>query len=110
MGELGGGKTQFAKGLAKGLGVTEYITSPTFNYENIYNGQNGLTVYHFDLYREEVLDPDIEALFNEATHDKKGVVVVEWAERAKAIWPKGAKALTFRWVSENEREIEENEV
>lgn len=105
VGELGGGKTQFAKGLAEGLEVKEPITSPTFNYENIYTGRDSLKMYHFDLYREEVLDPDIEALFKEATQDPTGVVVVEWAERAKEIWPKGAKIISFKWVGENEREI-----
>jgi tRNA threonylcarbamoyladenosine biosynthesis protein TsaE len=105
-GELGGGKTQFAKGLARGLAVEANITSPTFNYENIYKGKKGLTLYHFDLYREEVLDPDIAALFSEAISDNKAVVVVEWAERAKAIWPKGAKVVNFKWTSESERMID----
>jgi tRNA threonylcarbamoyladenosine biosynthesis protein TsaE len=102
---LGGGKTQFTKGLAEGLGVADYITSPTFNYENIYHSSKGINLYHFDLYREEVLDPDIAALFKEAVEDKKGVVVVEWAERAKDIWPEGAHVVNFKWVSENEREV-----
>lgn len=89
--------------------MKENITSPTFNYENIYEGSSGLTLYHFDLYREEVLDPVIEALFSEAIKEKHGVVLVEWAERAKKIWPKGAKVLTFKWIGEQKREIDVQE-
>lgn len=102
-GDLGGGKTQFTKGLALGLGVMEPITSPTFNYENIYPAPEGRTLYHFDLYRNEVLDEDIRDLMLEAFADKKGITVVEWAERAKDFWPKKALLLEFGWVSENRR-------
>jgi len=93
------------KGLAAGLGVADNVTSPTFTYEKIYKGEK-LTLYHFDLYREEKLDPDIELLINEAYMDKKGIVVIEWAERAKEIWPKNHTYIYFKWKSENERQIE----
>ena len=104
-GELGGGKTQFAKGLAEGMGISDAITSPTFNYENIYTTP-GLTLYHFDLYREERLDSDIEALLREAMADKKGVTLIEWAERAEHLWPKGAYVLDFTWSGDTERKID----
>jgi tRNA threonylcarbamoyladenosine biosynthesis protein TsaE len=107
-GDLGGGKTQFTKGVALGLGITESITSPTFNYENIYEGRDDLVLYHFDLYRSDVIDEDIRDLMLEAVADPKGVIVVEWAERAKDYWPKGATLLEFDWVSENERSIKVN--
>lgn len=106
-GELGGGKTQFTKGIAAGLGVKNNITSPTFTYENIYKGKN-LTLYHFDLYREEKLDPDIRALMEEAFSDKKGVTAIEWADRMKDFKPKKARYFTFKWKGENEREIRES--
>lgn len=102
-GELGGGKTQFVKGLAEGLGITDYITSPTFNYENIYQGPS-LALYHFDLYRENELDPDIEMILAEALADKKGVVAVEWSERTRK-WPKKFTKFDFEWKGENERQI-----
>jgi tRNA threonylcarbamoyl adenosine modification protein YjeE len=103
-GELGGGKTQFTKGLAAGLGIKDNIVSPTFTYEKIYKGKN-LTLYHFDLYREEILNEDIKALLLEAVSDKGGVVLVEWAERLKKDKPKNAIELSFKWKSENERKI-----
>lgn len=112
VGELGSGKTQFVKGLAKGLGIKENITSPTFTYEKIYKGLPAgkagkkLTLYHFDLYREEKIDSDIELLVEEAFADKSGVVVIEWAERAKKIWPLYYFKVQFSWVGENERTIE----
>jgi tRNA threonylcarbamoyladenosine biosynthesis protein TsaE len=103
-GDLGGGKTQFTKGLALGLGIKEPITSPTFIYENIYNGQK-LKLYHFDLYRSEVIDEDVKDLMLEAFEDQKGVTVVEWAERAKDYWPSNYYHFDFKWLAENEREI-----
>lgn len=102
---MGGGKTQFAKGLAEGLGITETVTSPTFTYEKIYKNKKGLNLYHFDLYREDILDEDIKALFLEAVSGKENVVVVEWAERAKEIWPLNYYLVEFKWVGEHEREI-----
>lgn len=104
-GELGGGKTQFTKGLAEGLCVKENITSPTFTYEKIYKGNRSLALYHFDLYREEKLDPDIELLMKEALADSKGVVAIEWAERAREIWPRKYFEVVFKWIGENERDI-----
>lgn len=103
-GDLGGGKTQFTKGLASGLGIKEAITSPTFIYENIYQGKK-LKLYHFDLYRNEEVDEDVRDLMLEAFGDELGVTVVEWAERAKDYWPKKYYHFNFRWLAENKREI-----
>jgi tRNA threonylcarbamoyladenosine biosynthesis protein TsaE len=104
VGDLGGGKTQFTKGLAEGLGITEPVTSPTFNYENIYQGER-LKLYHYDLYRNDEIDNDIRDLMLESFSDKGGVTVVEWAERARLHWPKGATLVEFDWIDENTREI-----
>lgn len=103
-GDLGGGKTQFTKGIAKALGIREPITSPTFIYENIYQGKE-LQLYHFDLYRNEVVDEDVKDLMLEAFSDDEGVVVVEWAERANNYWPSNYTHLDFEWLAENKRKI-----
>jgi tRNA threonylcarbamoyladenosine biosynthesis protein TsaE len=77
-GELGSGKTQLAKGIARGIGVAdwEYVVSPSFTIMNIYEGDFSLC--HVDLYRiesAEVDDLNLEEFL------QKGIVVVEWAER-----------------------------
>lgn len=85
-GELGTGKTHFVKGVALGLGIDDYITSPTFNIVNEYQGKKH-KLYHFDVYR--VHDPDEiaaigfdEYIFNDA------VSIIEWANLIEEIIPK----------------------
>lgn len=86
-GDLGVGKTVFTKGFAKGLGIKDCITSPTFTIVNIYNGN--LTLYHFDVYRiseaEEMYEIGYEEMFF-----GDGVCLVEWAELINKIIPKEA--------------------
>ena len=79
MGELGAGKTVFAKGLALGAGVTEtsYVCSPSFTLVNIYQGKHNL--FHIDLYRLEKPN-EIEDLGWE-DYLEEGIVIIEWAER-----------------------------
>jgi tRNA threonylcarbamoyladenosine biosynthesis protein TsaE len=81
IGELGAGKTIFAKGLAAGLGVndTDQVTSPSYTILNIYQGK--YPIFHFDLYRLES-DAEIEGLGWEDYLDR-GVVVVEWGEKIR---------------------------
>ena len=80
VGELGAGKTQFAKGIAAGLGVDPGtpVTSPTYTILNIYQGR--LPLYHFDLYRLHGPE-EIEELGFEEYFSGSGACVVEWAER-----------------------------
>jgi len=78
-GDLGMGKTVFARGLAAGLGVDpEEVRSPTFTLVNPYRGR--LAVHHVDLYRVETVD-DLQELGLEEFLGGDGVTVVEWAER-----------------------------
>jgi len=87
-GDLGAGKTQFVKGVARGLGITVRVHSPTFTLVNIYSGGR-LPLYHLDLYRLETR----EAIESAGIYDffrPDGVAVVEWAER----WPEQPQPYT----------------
>jgi tRNA threonylcarbamoyladenosine biosynthesis protein TsaE len=80
-GDLGAGKTAFTRGLARGLGITERVTSPTFNIVNEYEGGR-LPLFHFDLYRLG----SAEELFDIGWEDylaRNGVCAVEWSENAQ---------------------------
>lgn len=77
-GDLGMGKTAFTRGLARGLGCTGRVTSPTFTIVNEYEGK--IPLFHFDMYRL----PDSDALFDIGWEDylgRGGVCAVEWSER-----------------------------
>ena len=78
-GELGAGKTQLVKGLARGLGITARVHSPTFTLVNEYGGGR-LKLFHLDLYRLESSGQILAAGLEEFLQPD-GVAVVEWAER-----------------------------
>lgn len=84
VGELGAGKTQLAKGVAEGLGVTSVVNSPTFVLMNEHVGR--LRLHHVDAYR--LTDPE-EAFAAGLLDDRQaaGVVVVEWADRLRGFLP-----------------------
>lgn len=101
-GELGCGKTVFAKGIASGMGIGEDITSPTFTLLEIYEGD--LPLYHFDLYRID--DPrELDNLFFEEYWEGEGVSVIEWAERAKNRLPVHTTHITLQYIDETTRRI-----
>lgn len=84
-GDLGAGKTAFTKGIAKGLGVEDYVTSPTYTIINEYEGR--LPLYHFDVYRLNDVE-EMHELGYEEYFFGDGVVVLEWADIVKDIIPK----------------------
>jgi tRNA threonylcarbamoyladenosine biosynthesis protein TsaE len=101
-GELGTGKTIIAKGIAKGLGIDEDITSPTFLMMEMYDGR--LPLYHFDLYRIDNPEELDELNFEEYWFGD-GVSVIEWAEKAGGRVPANAIKISLVWVSNTERRI-----
>ena len=81
-GDLGAGKTTMTKGIARGLGVTGIVNSPTYTILKIYQGR--LTLYHMDVYR--ILDAFGDFELEEYFEDD-GVCVIEWAEQIKELLP-----------------------
>jgi tRNA threonylcarbamoyladenosine biosynthesis protein TsaE len=100
-GELGAGKTQLVKGIAKGMGVRDwlYVVSPSFTIMNVYEGR-GANLCHMDLYR---LDSGQSELLSVEDFLDEGVVVVEWAERAN--WWEGIVRIFVDVLGEEERKI-----
>lgn len=83
-GDLGTGKTAFTGGIAKSLGINEYVTSPTFTIINEYEGR--IPLYHFDVYRIGDAGEMIETGFDDYIGGD-GVAVIEWAELIEDILP-----------------------
>ena len=84
-GDLGAGKTTLTKSIGIGLGVDEYITSPTFALINQYSGR--IPVYHFDVYRLENVDELFDLGFDEYFYGG-GVCIIEWADKIDKMIPK----------------------
>ncbi len=99
-GDLGGGKTTFLQGFAKGLGKRAKILSPTF----IIMRRMG-NFYHIDCYRLKGPQDLSELGFREIVDSPKNVIVIEWADRVCKIMPKNAIWIDFKFISENERKI-----
>lgn len=102
-GDLGAGKTTFSQFLCRALGVDDYVTSPTFNIMNQYDGK--LPIYHFDVYRigdESEMD---EIGFDEFLYGN-GVCLVEWANMVTSSIPEEAIWLVFSFIDLETRKIE----
>lgn len=99
-GDMGAGKTVFAKGVALGLGIEEEILSPTYAYMNDYDGK----LYHYDCYRFSS-GVQAEALGLCDYFYGNGVCLVEWAENISDVLPESCKNVTINKISESVREI-----
>lgn len=106
-GELGAGKTTFSKGLAKGLGITDTITSPTFTLLNTYQGTK-LKLYHFDMYRL-TNGSDSDYGFDEYYGLSDNVCLIEWTVANEYF---GAKVITvdIDYLSATQRKININNI
>ncbi len=102
-GEMGAGKSEFARGMARGLGIQGPIPSPSFTILNAYT-EGSVPYHHFDWYRvadeTELLESGLEEVIGQ------GVTVIEWAERAPALWPADRLEVTITPISAHERSID----
>lgn len=99
-GGLGMGKTAFTRGLARGLGADDVVSSPTFALVNEYSGR--LPVYHFDMYRVTSWDD----LYSTGFFDylDTGVLIIEWSENIEGALPENALRITIsRGENDNQR-------
>ncbi|HET8530313.1 MAG TPA: tRNA (adenosine(37)-N6)-threonylcarbamoyltransferase complex ATPase subunit type 1 TsaE [Methylomirabilota bacterium] len=101
-GELGAGKTCFLQGLARGLGVTGPVTSPTFVLVNEYHGR--LPVYHLDAYRTGSLTELVDLGLEEMLHGD-GVTVIEWADKLLPLLPARTIRVHLAGLGDEPREI-----
>ncbi len=117
-GELGGGKTTFLQGFAKGLGVKEKILSPTFiimrkfeiriskfETNSKFKIPKSKTFYHIDCYRIEKPKEILDLGFKEIISNPQNIVAVEWTDRIRKILPKDILMLKFKFINKNTREI-----
>ncbi|MCX8007522.1 MAG: tRNA (adenosine(37)-N6)-threonylcarbamoyltransferase complex ATPase subunit type 1 TsaE [Coriobacteriia bacterium] len=102
-GDLGAGKTHLVQGVARGLGVAEPVTSPTFNLLVVHPG--ALPLYHFDLYRLERAEELDDIGFAEAL-ESGGVAVIEWGDKFPAELPADRLVVRIRVGEGDERRFE----
>lgn len=104
-GDLGSGKTQFTKGLFKGLGFSNYleINSPTFEIISTYNFNN-LKINHMDLYRIDALDLEDE-LWLEDEINSNSLCIIEWGNKFDFHINKKIYEIEIKFLGENERQI-----
>ena len=101
-GDLGAGKTAFTRGLAKGLGCTDMVTSPTYTIVNEYLSGR-LPLFHFDMYRLASAD-DLWDIGWEDYLDRNGICAVEWSENVEEAL-EGAISVTIEKLGEDSRRI-----
>jgi len=106
-GELGAGKSELARGVAKGLGVQETVTSPSFTILNVY--ESGLIpLYHFDWYRLES-EEELYELGMDEYLGGDGIALVEWPDRCPDAVPADCYRIRINAEGESTRRIETEE-
>lgn len=105
VGDLGGGKTTMIKGIAQGLGITQTVTSPTYNIQRSYRIPDGGTLEHYDLYRlgdDEILLSEMR----EVIEFGQSIICVEWANHFGEHLLSDRFVVRIRHIDEDRREID----
>lgn len=104
VGDVGAGKTTFTKGLAKGLGISDTVQSPTFTISRVYDADRGLKLAHYDFYR--LNDAGIMAdELAETSNDPNTIIVVEWGDVVGDVRPNDYLQFEISSPSETVREV-----
>jgi tRNA threonylcarbamoyladenosine biosynthesis protein TsaE len=101
--DLGGGKTAFVRGLAKGMGSEDPVRSPSFTLSNQYKAGK-LTLYHFDFYRLDepgIMEPELAEILK----DPHAVAVIEWGGITEAVLPPGRLTIRIKPTGEITRQF-----
>jgi tRNA threonylcarbamoyladenosine biosynthesis protein TsaE len=102
--DVGGGKTTFVKGLAKGLDIQDTVQSPTFTISRIYNARDDLELHHFDFYRLNEAGIVADELA-ESLHQPNVIVAVEWGEIVHDVLPANRITIRLTSLGDTERKI-----
>lgn len=104
IGDVGAGKTTFTRGLAKGLGIKEEITSPSFTISKVYSLPNDKTLTHYDFYRLQdpgLMKEDLE----ESISNPNNYTIIEWGESVSDILPKNHTTINIKYNDDGSREV-----
>lgn len=102
-GDLGAGKSELARGVARGLDIQGAVPSPSFTILNAYD-EGRIPLYHFDWYRIE--DPnEIYEMGMEEQLGGDGIALIEWSEKAEECLPQKRLRISIRTIDENTREL-----
>lgn len=105
VGDLGGGKTTLIKGIAKGLGIGQTVTSPTYNIQRSYKLPGGGTLEHYDLYRlgdDEILLQEMREIIEAGD----AIICVEWADHFRESLKEDRFVVEVHYLNEDNRRIE----
>lgn len=104
IGDVGAGKTTFTRGLAKGLGVEQEITSPSFTISKSYAATGGKILTHYDFYR--LSDPGLMADdLAEKLSDENQILVIEWGESVANFLPESRAVINIKYNDDDTREV-----
>ncbi len=105
LGDVGVGKTTLTRGIARGLGVTTEVTSPSFTLSKEYAGKK-YHLIHYDFYR--LSDPGIMSEdLAEAISDPQAITIIEWGQSVQNVLPKERKTIDIKYIDEKTRELVE---
>lgn len=104
VGDVGAGKTTFVRGFAKGLGIKEPITSPSFTISKTYAIPGGKTLVHYDFYR--LKDPGLMSEdLSENISNPNNIIIVEWADSVEDLLPQNRTKITINYNDDGTREV-----
>lgn len=104
-GNLGAGKTVFSRGFARGLGITEPVSSPTYTIVQEYDIPDGGRLYHLDLYRISGVESALAFGVDEFIDDDNAIRLIEWPMRIDGILPDDCIKVTIEHIDDETREI-----